>query len=360
MDCEQITSYDIKNYECKNYEYEKRCEEFYDKNYRVKFDDQHQSSLSTPFLVKDILNINQAPYYERNDAWKVERRNDCEPLHQSQYCQEYFSQMYPNIPINTEPYWSQEVHDTKIEDYYNYNYNYNHNLYHQNHDYSELTPQVEVQGKFQNMETESQPPGTGVKVVEKTIQQLGTETTAYTQTLPKYPAIARKQTKQCKPDRKERNVKRKPRILFSQTQVHALEVRFIAQKYLTAPEREQLAKTLNLSPTQVKIWFQNRRYKSKRIKSPEVSTSTDAKPMKNIGRKLYRTENRDLRYETYKQESESLESELTSTMYFDDSITYGSEKYYAQEDVSGTMYSKFKTEGYKENEIKKFNPNYIC
>ncbi|CAH1730170.1 unnamed protein product [Chironomus riparius] len=59
--------------------------------------------------------------------------------------------------------------------------------------------------------------------------------------------------------------KRKPRILFSQSQVVELERRFKIQKYLSAPERETLASNLNLTPTQIKIWFQNRRYKSKRL-----------------------------------------------------------------------------------------------
>uniref|UniRef100_U3KLQ1 Homeobox domain-containing protein n=1 Tax=Ficedula albicollis TaxID=59894 RepID=U3KLQ1_FICAL len=54
------------------------------------------------------------------------------------------------------------------------------------------------------------------------------------------------------------------RVLFSQAQVLELERRFQRQKYLSGPEREQLALQLQLSPTQVKIWFQNRRYKSKR------------------------------------------------------------------------------------------------
>lgn len=59
--------------------------------------------------------------------------------------------------------------------------------------------------------------------------------------------------------------KRKPRVLFSQSQVLELERRFRQQRYVSAPEREILAQSLNLTATQVKIWFQNRRYKSKRV-----------------------------------------------------------------------------------------------
>ncbi|KAF2892388.1 hypothetical protein ILUMI_13786 [Ignelater luminosus] len=60
--------------------------------------------------------------------------------------------------------------------------------------------------------------------------------------------------------------RRKPRVLFTQAQVYELERRFKQQKYLSAPEREEMAKLLKLTSTQVKIWFQNRRYKSKRQK----------------------------------------------------------------------------------------------
>lgn len=57
---------------------------------------------------------------------------------------------------------------------------------------------------------------------------------------------------------------RRPRILFSQMQVFELERHFKQQKYLSAPERDHLASFLKLTSTQVKIWFQNRRYKNKR------------------------------------------------------------------------------------------------
>ncbi|XP_056100750.1 homeobox protein Nkx-2.2-like isoform X1 [Rhinichthys klamathensis goyatoka] len=61
--------------------------------------------------------------------------------------------------------------------------------------------------------------------------------------------------------------KRKRRILFSKTQTFELERRFRQQRYLSAPEREHLAKLLHLTPTQVKIWFQNHRYKVKRARA---------------------------------------------------------------------------------------------
>ncbi|KAF8568681.1 hypothetical protein P879_02728 [Paragonimus westermani] len=58
--------------------------------------------------------------------------------------------------------------------------------------------------------------------------------------------------------------RRKRRVLFTKLQTHKLEQRFNEQRYLTALEREQLARLLDLTPTQVKIWFQNHRYKLKR------------------------------------------------------------------------------------------------
>lgn len=63
-------------------------------------------------------------------------------------------------------------------------------------------------------------------------------------------------------------------MLFTQHQVYELECRFKQQRYLSAPEREQMAKGLNLTPTQVKIWFQNRRYKSKRSNLEKESDKT--------------------------------------------------------------------------------------
>ncbi len=71
--------------------------------------------------------------------------------------------------------------------------------------------------------------------------------------------------------------RRKRRVLFNQTQVYELERRFRQQKYLSAPEREQLASAINLTPTQVKIWFQNHRYKTKRSEKDKAKMDSQQK-----------------------------------------------------------------------------------
>ncbi|XP_034059737.1 NK3 homeobox 3 [Gymnodraco acuticeps] len=64
---------------------------------------------------------------------------------------------------------------------------------------------------------------------------------------------------QCMPGAKKRS-----RAAFSHAQVYELERRFNTQRYLSGPDRSGLADALKLTETQVKIWFQNRRYKTKR------------------------------------------------------------------------------------------------
>eukprot|EP00118_Oscarella_pearsei_P004882 m.21662 g.21662 ORF g.21662 m.21662 type:complete len:251 (+) comp28196_c0_seq1:667-1419(+) len=79
--------------------------------------------------------------------------------------------------------------------------------------------------------------------------------------------------------------RRKPRALFSHVQVFELERRFRIQRYISAHERQELAHRLKLSETQVKIWFQNRRYKWKRQQSEEtqiLSQSGIPQPVANI------------------------------------------------------------------------------
>ncbi len=53
---------------------------------------------------------------------------------------------------------------------------------------------------------------------------------------------------------------RRRRTAFTHAQLQFLERKFRCQKYLSVADRADVAETLSLSETQVKTWYQNRRY----------------------------------------------------------------------------------------------------
>ncbi|KAM4702583.1 homeobox protein HMX2 [Rhinophrynus dorsalis] len=72
------------------------------------------------------------------------------------------------------------------------------------------------------------------------------------------------------------NSKKKTRTVFSRSQVYQLESTFDMKRYLSSSERACLASSLQLTETQVKTWFQNRRNKWKRQLSAELEAANMA------------------------------------------------------------------------------------
>ncbi|KAL4641049.1 homeobox protein zampogna-like [Arapaima gigas] len=99
--------------------------------------------------------------------------------------------------------------------------------------------------------------------------------------------LGRETVQGSRPGDQPRPGKKRSRAAFSHAQVYELERRFNMQRYLSGPERAHLAGALKLTETQVKIWFQNRRYKTKRRQmAAELAASSPPLMAKKVAVKV--------------------------------------------------------------------------
>ncbi|XP_064196920.1 H2.0-like homeobox protein isoform X2 [Anguilla rostrata] len=75
------------------------------------------------------------------------------------------------------------------------------------------------------------------------------------------------------------------RAVFSNLQRKGLEKRFEIQKYVTKPDRKQLAAMLGLTDAQVKVWFQNRRMKWRHSKEAQAQKEQSDKTLTETDQK---------------------------------------------------------------------------
>ncbi|KAJ8975625.1 hypothetical protein NQ317_005738 [Molorchus minor] len=209
----------------------------YDVSHQTELTCDTTSALSTPFSVKDILNMNMQTESDIYGNVKKEHYHPAMHVHQQYWDNSYLGNEQYGFYCNNE-----------VDSFANKNY------WGCDSGYGEGNTHIQqLNSMYTHQDVEHRPDKDGGYIkIESPIPR---------------PSSA---------NQGDREPKGKPRVLFSQAQVYELEQRFKQQKYLSAPEREQLAQGLKLTPTQVKIWFQNRRYKSKRMKMEKPETEKKA------------------------------------------------------------------------------------
>lgn len=135
---------------------------------------------------------------------------------------------------------------------------------------------------------------------------------------------------------------RKPkriRTAFTPSQLLKLENAFEGNHYVVGQERKELAKALSLTETQVKVWFQNRRTKHKRVRSDDDDGNDDE----------------DLDEEEEEEDDSNLDDENRNKL--EEYENYLKRMSNSQDQFETANLKRVKTENYEDNQDQDKNNN---
>ncbi|KPI92584.1 H2.0-like homeobox protein [Papilio xuthus] len=123
-------------------------------------------------------------------------------------------------------------------------------------------------------------------------------TTVYRLPLPRASSPQQTSSPRCDVSSSGKRKRSWSRAVFSNLQRKGLERRFQIQKYITKPDRRQLAATLGLTDAQVKVWFQNRRMKWRHTKEGRAGLGGSLGAIKDSDAPLVAEDNEDIDVDT--------------------------------------------------------------
>lgn len=147
-------------------------------------------------------------------------------------------------------------------------------------------------------------------------------------------------------------VSRRLRTAYTQKQLNVLESEFTINQYLCRPRRIEIANKLELSERQIKVWFQNRRMKTKRIDKTTATTTGSLQAINTNHHQKLMSEENSLSYINANENNSSSSCELSP---LSNQQTTTLDKHLIRESPMQLMYQQPIINGFTNDMSKEFD-----